>query len=150
MTVTHSEPEARTVTIMLTRDSVCLADDVDAPHEHALDVEARTDFHAIARSIAARNYLPMPSDAWGWVIEAGDVAIAIRPGLFAGRTTMILRGGAESVIASDMASLHAIYVRPASPWRSFAPPPRRIDPIVFYVLLGAILVMLSGVWFSRR
>lgn len=143
-------PGIDAVTIMLTRDSVCLADDVATPHEHALVIDARADLRDIAARIAASRYLPMPSDAWGWTIAAGDAVMAIRPRRIAGQTTIVLQGDPSLVVAAELSALDATYVGRTSPWRSLAPPPRRLDPVMLYVILGVVVVILSGVWLSLR
>lgn len=107
-----------TATIHLTRDSVCMSDDVEAPHDRKIETDAGLDLEGVARRIAAIRYLPMPSDAWGWTITVGDVVVAVRPRRFFGQRVQVLKGQPSSVKASDLRYLEAIYVRPGSHWRS--------------------------------
>ena len=103
--------------IRMTRDSVCMADDVDAPHEETFAVTATDTLANIAATVAASNYLPMPSDAWGWTIEAGGAVVAIRP-RSVGRRVVTLQGDPAAVMGRDHPELTALYVRPGSPWRA--------------------------------
>lgn len=106
----------RQVAVTMTRDSVCMADDVDAPHEEVFILDAEADLSDITAAVAASSYLPMPSDAWGWTITVGEVVMAVRPRLL-WRRTLCLSGDPASVRASDVPLLEALYVRPGSPWR---------------------------------
>lgn len=111
---------ARPSTITMTRDSVCLADDIDSPHDETFAVTAADTLADISARVAASSYLPMPSDAWGWTIEADNAVIAIRPGFVRHRVTT-LRGDPAAVMAHSHPALSALYVRPGSPWRDVAP-----------------------------
>jgi hypothetical protein len=113
MGLSRMDGDRSRVTVLMTRDSVCMADDVDAPHEQPFEFDPATDLGGIARAVASTGYLPMPSDAWGWTIEAAGVVVAIRPGLLR-RKTSILRGDPASVTAADLPTLEALYVRPGS------------------------------------
>lgn len=104
------------LTISIERDSVCLADDVDAPHDETFVVTAVDTLADVVARVAASRYLPMPSDAWGWTIEAGGAVVAVRPG-FLRRRVVTLRGDPATVMARDHPALTALYVRPGSPWR---------------------------------
>jgi hypothetical protein len=104
------------IAVTLTRDSVCMADDVDAPHEEVFAFDPELDLMGMARHIARSSYLPMPSDAWGWTIEHGSAVVAVRPRLLT-RYAICLRGDPATVRAADIATLSATYVRPNSPWR---------------------------------
>lgn len=64
--------------IVMTRDSVCMADDVDAPHERSFRLPDGGSLEDLAHMVALSSYLPMPSDAWGWTIEAQSASVAIR------------------------------------------------------------------------
>jgi hypothetical protein len=44
--------------ILLTRDSVCAADDVDAPHPFAISIEDGSSSMQILQAIRASDYLP--------------------------------------------------------------------------------------------
>lgn len=69
--------------ISLTRNSVCTVDDIDAPHEETFAATAADTLADVADRVPASSYLPMPSDAWGWTIKAGNAVEMIRPGFFA-------------------------------------------------------------------
>ncbi|WP_076073109.1 hypothetical protein [Sphingomonas montana] len=105
--------------IGMTRDSVCMADDVHAPHDATFAVAAEDTLVDVAQAVAATGYLPMPSDAWGWTIAAGGAVVAIRPG-FVRRRVVILQGDPYAVMARDQSDLEAIYVQPGSRWRKAA------------------------------
>lgn len=132
------------VTIMLTRESVCLADDVDAPHPHPLTIEAQADLLAIAVRIAASSYLPMQGDEWGWVIEAKDVVIAIRPRRLWGRWTVVLQGDPTTVRATDLTTLSASYVRADSQWFSYGPRPPRVAGWMIICGVGGLALLLGA------
>lgn len=119
---------AMPLNISMTRDSVCLADDVDAPHEKTLVMTAVDTLADVAAEVAASSYLPMPSDAWGWTIEAGDAVVVIRPG-FLRRSVATLRGDPAAVLARDHPALEALYVRPGSRWRDAAVTPLQPRPV---------------------
>lgn len=104
------------VAVTMTRDSVCMADDVDAPHAEVFVSDGEADLFAIAAGVAAGSYLPMPSDAWRWTITAGDVVMAVRPRLL-WRRALCLQGDPASVRARDVPALVALYVKPGSPRR---------------------------------
>jgi len=106
-----AQPSTITITIAMTRDSVCMADDVYAPHDETFAVTAADTLADVAARVAGSSYLPMPSDAWGWTIEAGDAVVAIRPGFLRGRVAT-LRGDPDAVMARDHPALTALYVRP--------------------------------------
>ncbi len=109
-----------TITITMTRDSVCMADDIDSPHDETFAVTAADTLADIAARVAASSYLLMPSDAWGWTIEADGAVVAIRTGFVRHRVTT-LRGDPAAVMAHDHPALSALYVRPGSPWCDVAP-----------------------------
>ncbi|WP_174297690.1 hypothetical protein [Sphingomonas bacterium] len=52
-------PRLPTGRIALTRDSVCMADDADAPHDGTLVVDEAADLTGIAEALLASNYLAM-------------------------------------------------------------------------------------------
>jgi hypothetical protein len=98
------------VTVLMTRDSVCMADDVDAPHEQPFEFDPALNLEGVAKAVAPTGYLPMPSDGWGWTIEAAGVVVAIRPGLLRLKTSILL-GDPSRVIAANLPTLKALYVR---------------------------------------
>ena len=141
--------DSGTVTIALTRDSVCMADDVYAPHESSVDVPADADLRAIADRIAASSYLPMPGGAWGWTIEAGGAVVAVRPRLVAGRWTEVLQGDPAQVSAGSVRELTALYVRPEARWREIGAPTRRIEDWMWYLIFSAVVLVLTAWWSGR-
>lgn len=100
----------------MTRDSVCMADDVDAPHTQGFALAPGATLLDLAQAVARTAYLPMPSDAWGWTIEASGTVVAVRKGLL-GRWVVPLRGNPSTVPLTPDTSFCALYVRPGSPWR---------------------------------
>lgn len=99
--------------VTLTRDSVCMADDVEAPHTEIFEFDADATLADMVRAIARSSYLPMPGGIWGWTIAVGDVVMAVRPGLLM-RRVIVLRGDAATVTASDIVALDAVYVPAAA------------------------------------
>lgn len=99
------------VTIHMTRDSVCMADDVDAPHDQIFELPASATLLDLGRRIASSSYLPMQSDTWGWIIRAGEAAVVIRPRLMFLRRADRLLGDPASVILENNASLFAAQSR---------------------------------------
>jgi len=64
------------VRVALTRDSICAADDVDAPHERSQLVRRFCDPVQFVRELSA-GYVPMDSGPpHRWTIELDGVAIA--------------------------------------------------------------------------
>jgi len=137
------------VIVILTRDSVCMADDVDAPHERSFYVDAGANLRDIADVIAASDYLPIPSDGWGWTITADDVDVAIRPRTLAGRWTESLAGDPTRLTAADVPLLEALYVRPGSTWEQAGKPVRRIEGWMLYLGFGVIICALFVWWRTR-
>lgn len=138
------------IAIHMTRDSVCMADDVEAPHDRSFEASSGDTLADFATTVAKSQYLPMPSDAWGWTITAGKTVMAIRNGIVRNRV-MTLQGDPAAVMVRDHPNLSALYVRPGSHWRnvvetatiapkSFRPFPRLLAGVC---LLGGI-VLLSG------
>lgn len=102
--------------VTITRDSVCMADDVDAPHEQKFVVPNGATLAQLASVVARTSYLPMPSDAWGWTIEVEEALFAIRKG-FLRRRVVALQGIPAMIVLTDNSELLALYVRPDSRWR---------------------------------
>jgi hypothetical protein len=102
--------------VAMTRDSVCMADDVDAPHARSFALPDGADLAELARTLARSSYLPMPSDAWGWTIEARGVVVTARKGCLRWRVEAV-RGDPTAVTLTGEVRLSALYVRPGSPWR---------------------------------
>ncbi|MDB6079073.1 MAG: hypothetical protein JWO82_2820 [Akkermansiaceae bacterium] len=66
-----------TIAFRITRDSVCMGDDVDAPHELVLEVSAG-DPEAMLREVIRRY--PLASIAGGkatWICEVGGAEVAV-------------------------------------------------------------------------
>jgi len=139
---------ATTVTVTLTRDSVCMADDVDAPHAETFSVDATASLRDLVELVAASDYLPFPSDAWGWTIATHDVVVAIRPRALVGRWVEELVGDPARVAASQTPSLTASYVRPESPVRQMGMPVRRVDGWMLYLFFAVIALALFAWWRS--
>lgn len=138
------------ITIRMTRDSVCMADDVEAPHDRSFEASPDDTLVDLATTVATSRYLPMPSDAWGWTIEAGNAIVAIRNGVVRNRVTT-LQGDPSSVMVRDHPDLSALYVRPGSRWRNAvgtATTARRASRSFPRLLAGACLLggilLLSG------
>lgn len=66
-------PNRALITLTLTRDSIALGDDVDAPHAKMLEFDPRADAVALARSVLAANCLAhVAGNATWWLDVAGD------------------------------------------------------------------------------
>lgn len=64
------------ISIVLTRDSVCAADDCDAPHEKAINIHSFVDPVHLAQE-SSSGYLPSVSGVGhSWVCLLNDVKIA--------------------------------------------------------------------------
>lgn len=107
------------IEVVMRRDSVCMADDVDAPHEETFELGDGASLWDVAKALARSSYLPMPSDAWGWTIEAEGAVIAVQRS-FLRKKIQVLRGDPSSVAITDKACLFAIYARMGSQRRSDA------------------------------
>ncbi len=60
--------------VLLTRESVALGDDVDAPHDHVIDLPAELPLRAAVASVVSAGYLPQITGGqatWVLVAEAG-------------------------------------------------------------------------------
>jgi hypothetical protein len=66
----------RKIPVILTRDSVCAADDCDAPHEKTVEVYSFVDPEAFARAISA-DYLPsIAGIGHSWTCVLNGVRVA--------------------------------------------------------------------------
>jgi len=64
------------IDVILTRDSVCAADDCDAPHEKSMRVHSFTDPEVLAREIST-GYLPnVAGVGHSWICVLNDTKIA--------------------------------------------------------------------------
>jgi len=74
--------ERPTVQVVLTRDSVCMADDVEAPHEKIIEISSFVDPKAFAKQIVSKGYLPsIAGSGNSWICELNGIKIA-KFGLF--------------------------------------------------------------------
>lgn len=62
--------------ILVTRDSVCMADDVDAPHASRIAIDPASDALAVAEAILHAGYLPAVAGGSTWSVRLGDAADA--------------------------------------------------------------------------
>lgn len=60
--------------MLVTRDSVCLADDVDAPHAARIAIDPDADALAVANAILRSGYLPSVAGGSTWSISLGHAA----------------------------------------------------------------------------
>lgn len=63
--------------IMLTRDSVCLADDTGAPHQGVLAVDPSADATMLAEIVLAAGFLPHVGANAAWWFAARDARVAL-------------------------------------------------------------------------
>lgn len=61
------------IQVVLTRDSLCMADDIDAPHEKIIEVPSLLDPKAFAKQLASNGYLPTH---YTWICELNRLEIA--------------------------------------------------------------------------
>lgn len=102
---TQGEP---TVRLRLTRDSVCMADDIDAPHER--DVEVLTFTDPVVLVTALLGYLPyVGGSGHSWTCALNDQPIATIEGN-GGR----VRAETQEVIYSESNHVHLSYS--SAPW----------------------------------
>lgn len=103
-------------TLLLTRDSVCLADDVHAPHAFALDVDPDADAAAVADAILACRYPAWVGANATWSLTLGPDRVLF--GHRAGRRFVrpVVRGSLAAR-ARDVERLHLSYLAQADPAR---------------------------------
>lgn len=64
------------IRIVLTRDSVCAADDFDAPHERSITIHPFMDLESLAREISS-SYLPaVAGNGHRWTCVLNNIQIA--------------------------------------------------------------------------
>jgi hypothetical protein len=64
------------ISVILTRDSVCAADDCDAPHEKTIKIHSFIDPEALARE-ASSGYLPSVAGiGHSWICVLNNIKIA--------------------------------------------------------------------------
>lgn len=61
------------IQVVLTRDSLCMADDLDAPHEKIIEVPSLLDPQAFSKQLASNGYLPT---RYTWICELNRLEIA--------------------------------------------------------------------------
>ena len=75
-TASASLPGRERVALTITRDSVCLADDYDAPHERSMEAPSCLDPAAFARAVGS-GYLPSVAGVGHrWTCLLNEVPIA--------------------------------------------------------------------------
>lgn len=62
--------------MLVTRDSVCMADDVDAPHATRIVIDPDADALAVANAILRAGYLPSVAGGSTWSVSLDDTADA--------------------------------------------------------------------------
>lgn len=92
--------------IALTRDSVCLADDVAAPHVGMVEVSANCDVAAIGEALLRAPWLAHVGGTATWWCSAGPVTLVF--GFHAG-APFVERIGPEAVAATCVDHLHVHY-----------------------------------------
>lgn len=95
------------VSLRFTRDSVCMADDMNAPHESLLEVEADADGEAIAHAIMVQNRLAHVGSTGIWSIALGGDQILF--GVKEGRRFVRPNRVGGHLRARDIDAVHAHY-----------------------------------------
>ena len=99
------------IEIVMWRDSVGMADDIDAPHEQRFVLEDGANLFELAQTLTATSYLPMPNGDWKWTIEAQGAKVAVYEPRGEIRA---LRGDPSSAHIMDQAHMKAYYERPST------------------------------------
>ena len=99
-------PRAVSHRIALTRASVCMGDDLDAPHEGALTVPPDVDVAAIGEALLRSPWLAHVGGTAAWTGTAGPVTL-----IFGLRSNIpfVRRSGPEPVRADSVGTLHIRY-----------------------------------------
>jgi hypothetical protein len=64
--------------VHLTRDSVAMGDDVDAPHEDTRDLPSGTSVHGAITSVVESGYLArIAGSSATWILTSADTSIAV-------------------------------------------------------------------------
>ena len=105
-------PRAASHKIALTRDSVCMADDIDAPHAGEVTLPAEVDVVAIGEALLRSPWLAHVGATATWTCAAGPVTLVfgLRSGL-----PFVRRSGTDPVCAGAVASLHVGYAAQRDP-----------------------------------
>lgn len=107
------EPALPAHRIAITRDSVCLADDVDAPHEITVAVDHIADMTTLAETVLASGALPHVGANAGWWFAARDARVALG---FCDRVPFVRIARADlDLLAADLTRLHLGYVARLDP-----------------------------------
>ena len=99
-------PDAAIVHLDLTRDSVCLADDIDAPHAFQLTVDADAGLRTVLDRIVAARWLAHVGPVATWSLEVGGAVAVLGERLGA---SFIRIAGESALSAADMPALHLAY-----------------------------------------
>ena len=94
--------------LLVTRDSVCLADDVDAPHLSLLDVPCEADAKQVAEAIMAAGQAAWVGSRATWSLALGRDRVLFG---YRGwrRFVMPVGGGPFTVRAGDVERVHITY-----------------------------------------
>lgn len=107
------EPAPPTHRIAITRDSVCLADDADAPHAGVVAVDRTADMAALAETLLAAGALPHVGADAGWWFAGRDARVALG---FRDRMPFVRIARADPGLrAGDLARLHLGYAAQLDP-----------------------------------
>ena len=107
------EPVLPAHRIAVTRDSVCLADDADAPHEVSIRVDPNADMTTLAETVLASRALPQVGANAGWWFAARDARIAL--GFRDHMPFVRVARGDASLLAGDLIRLHLGYAAQLDP-----------------------------------
>ena len=99
-------PNAAIVHLDLTHESVCLADDVDAPHALQLTVDADAGLRVVLDRIVAARWLAYVGPVATWSVEVGGAVAVLGERLGA---SFIRIAGESALSAADMPALHLAY-----------------------------------------
>jgi hypothetical protein len=99
---------ASAVKLSITRDSVCAADDCDAPHQRTLSVDTTSTSQQLIASIIEQNYLPIVQGGKAtWIVGLDGKTIGVvtqpRTALKLGRCTPIELSNAKNLHFSYLA-----------------------------------------------
>ena len=100
------DPDAAIVHLDLTRDSVCLADDVDAPHALQLTVDADAGLRVVLDRIVAARWLAYVGPVATWSVEVGGAVAVLGERLGA---SFIRIAGESALSAAEVPALHLTY-----------------------------------------
>lgn len=96
-------PRAASHRVVLTRDGVCMGDDLDAPHGGTLTVPPDVDVAAIGEALLRSPWLAPVGGTAAWTGVAGPVTLVF--GLRSG-APFVRRSGPEPVLADSVGALH--------------------------------------------